>query len=397
MADNTKKGGARDISELKARLGLKKGGGGASAAGGGVPPPSAAKIGGGYVPPPPGAHPAQPVIPDARVDPFGAMNAIAAQGAQRAQAAPQIIVVNDGQPVESVATRGKTVYLKWAGIVLVPMIAGIAIGGVVYKNEEYNKTIDDAKKLTEDTRAIGKPLQALNDQMLLAKERGPGRNSFLTNDKQLTAALEGISIPLPDSFRIFHSHLYNMDPKLVEDTLRFYSDVALLSNKLKVHVNLSKSDQKVTSTESDLYRRMKEGARFGIAVMAPQQEGVNPMAEVVQLGSPICKQGDKPNPAGCGSNDPYGMEYRPDLTAAAWGALPIAKTVGPNQLYMLRLDDNSTVARALLQGAQQFYGDFAYMRRIEEVEAMTKALLETRKSIENRLNQKAQESKRFSL
>src|SRR6266496_3293275 len=80
MSEKGKKPGTRDISDLKARLGLKRGGD--KAAGGAVPPPSAGK-GTGYVPPPPGVTPPQPAVPDARVDPFGAMNAMAAQGAIR--------------------------------------------------------------------------------------------------------------------------------------------------------------------------------------------------------------------------------------------------------------------------------------------------------------------------
>jgi hypothetical protein len=201
----------------------------------------------------------------------------------------------------------------------------------------------------------------------------------------------------PDPTRFFHSHLYNMEPKLVEDTLRFYADYGQLAAKVQKHINLSKSDEKKPGKDSEILRRLREGAKFGVAIMAPQEEGQSPVAEVVELGGLICKQGEKPNPAGCGSNDPYGIEYRPDLTQPAWGALPLAKAVGPNQAYFLRLDSGATVARALVQGSETFYNDYSYMQRIREIDDITKALLDTRKSIENRLNQKAQESKRFSL
>ena len=86
MSD-AKKTGSRDISELKQRLGLKKGAAAAptgqtpranGGSGGVVPPP------GLNLPPPPGlaqpAAPPQPMIPNAADDPFGAMNAMAAHG-----------------------------------------------------------------------------------------------------------------------------------------------------------------------------------------------------------------------------------------------------------------------------------------------------------------------------
>jgi len=85
-----KKAGSRDISELKQRLGLKKGGAAAPAtgstgranggSGGVIAPPGLA------VQPPPGMaqpqQPPQPAIPNAHEDPFGAMNHMAAVAQQ---------------------------------------------------------------------------------------------------------------------------------------------------------------------------------------------------------------------------------------------------------------------------------------------------------------------------
>src|SRR6185369_13137031 len=93
---DSKRTGNRDISELKQRLGLKKGGPaagqnrGSSGQTAGIAPPP------GLAPP----SPPQPVIPNAADDPFGAMNAMAAVGT--VQRAPEIVIVNDGKPVENV-------------------------------------------------------------------------------------------------------------------------------------------------------------------------------------------------------------------------------------------------------------------------------------------------------
>ena len=90
MSQTPKKPQSRDISELKARLGLKKAGPPAQSAaargpsGPVVPPPGLS------MPAPPGTAAAEPALPDASQDPFGAMNAMAAQGALRA-APPRVI------------------------------------------------------------------------------------------------------------------------------------------------------------------------------------------------------------------------------------------------------------------------------------------------------------------
>lgn len=388
MSDAKKQGGARDISELKARLGLKKGGGE-------TPAPRGASVGGGFVPPPPGVQPPQPVqpkIPDARLDPFGAMNAMAAH--QAVQAQPQIVVVREGEVEQVNKGRGATL-MKWLAIGAIPLAIGFVIGGISYKNQEYNATISDATGLVEEIRTIGKPLQALTDTLLVAKERGAGRQGFLVGDKQLTADIETLALKPPDATPLLQSHLYNMDAKLVEDTLLFYSDLRQLYALVETHVKLSKGDEKKVPKGSDVAKAIRQGARFGVIINVPKKEGDIPQAEVVEIGLPVCAGQTTPAPQGCGSADPAGFQYRPDMTNTAWGSKPWGKTFDPSHVVMF--DSSSAVTRAMLQGADSFFDELSYMKRIQDIESQTQALMERRKSIEDRLNRKATESKRFSL
>src|SRR3954465_12468782 len=121
ILSDPKRGGSRDISELKQRLGLKKA----------APPPVAGRPGnggtGGVVPPPglnvPPPQPPQPVIPNAAEDPFGAMNAMAAVGT--VQRRPEIIFVNDGKPVENGGASGRGASLVK---IVAPAVVALAIG-----------------------------------------------------------------------------------------------------------------------------------------------------------------------------------------------------------------------------------------------------------------------------
>ncbi len=101
MSDS-KRTGSRDISELKQRLGLKKGRPGDRTDPRERRPDrrhrSAAWVERATSP----GTPAQPAIPNAADDPFGAMNAMAAVG--NVQRAPEIVIVNDGKPVENVGS-----------------------------------------------------------------------------------------------------------------------------------------------------------------------------------------------------------------------------------------------------------------------------------------------------
>lgn len=394
-----KKPGARDISDLKARLGLKKGGNEVAkqTPSGGMVAPPGARLGSAFVPPPPGVAPPptappQPVIPDARVDPFGAMNAMAAQGA--VQAAPQIVVVNDGQPVESVQKKSPIARLKIVALVAVPLVVGIVVGKIAQANSTYNQTIDDAKVLTEEVRNVGRGLQQLYDTLLTAKERGGGQGAFKPNDKELTAQLEQLPLAPPDKQKLFHSNLYHMDPKLVEDTLSFYSDIALLKQKIDTHVRLSKGDEKANVPDSEALRKLG-GYRFGAIFRQPRQQGEIFQVEIVQIGAPVCAD-KQPHPEGCpGGADPIGFQYRPDPTAPLWGTKAwSASDLSADNVVPLA---GNTIIDILMRGAKPFYDEVSYMARIKEIDELTSALMERRKALEDLLNRKALEGKRFSL
>lgn len=404
---DAKKPAARDISDLKARLGLKKN---ADSAGrvsgvhnvpGVVPPPSAAKIG-RAVPPPPGvAAPASeiaeqaPAIPDARVDPFAAMNAMAQQGA--AQAAAPIIIVNDGQPVESVQKGKKLGYLKVAAMLLVPLIVGRVMGGISYENQVYNKTIDDAKGLKDDVVEMGKSLQRLQDTLLIAKERGADKQSFLVGDKDLVSALEELKLITPEAERLYHTNLYHLHPDLVSDTFKWYSDLGILFDKVKRHVTLSKGDLKKVRKQDPALAAAGGRTQFGAVINMPKDaQSGPPMLQLGEIGAPLCAPQGTAFPGGCpGGAAPMGFQFRSDLANPNWAGKPWSKeTVSADNVLLL---GDSAVLTALLYGAEPFVDSINYVQRIQEIDALTTSLIDQKKSIENRLNQKAQEGKRFSL
>jgi len=98
------------------------------------------------LPPPPGIQPAQPVIPNAADDPFGAMNAMAAVGT--VQRAPEIVIVNDGKPVENVGSQslGATV-AKIAIPAVLALGIGIGVGRVSKDANFYNAGLSDAGEI----------------------------------------------------------------------------------------------------------------------------------------------------------------------------------------------------------------------------------------------------------
>lgn len=414
---DAKKAGSRDISDLKARLGLKKGPEGARQtsaipAQGGVPPPSAAKIG-GFVPPPPGVAPPpgsqQPPPPDASMDPFGAMNHMARQGA--VQAAPQIVIVDDGKPVEQVSSTARMMgIVKVAVIVIAPLVVGYIFGGINTKNTTYNKMISDSKSLFADFQTVGKGLQSVQDALDMAKDRAKGK-AVAWDDMKLVDDLAALKLQSIDPSLLFHSNLYNLDPAEVTAIFQYYSDLNMLNEKIANHIALTKATKKkayrygVKLDEKGEPRNIQFGAILHLPSGDASKDKLKvPYFEIVQLGYPKCSAEQKGDPPPECSDIPYAYKVNTALKQPAWSKDAQVAKSGPladNTIILFGQDfnvDSNELANALLfEGGEHFVDAQAGSLRIGEITDMVKDLSERRAKLQTMLTTESQRQKRFSL
>ena len=107
------------------------------------------------------AQPAQPVMPNAADDPFGAMNAMAQM--RSVQRAPEMIIVNDGKPVENVGASGKGVGLaKMIVPAIVALGLGVAIGQMAKNGAHYNEGIRGAGDILTVVKISKKTINELD-------------------------------------------------------------------------------------------------------------------------------------------------------------------------------------------------------------------------------------------
>jgi hypothetical protein len=398
MSDKGKKPGARDMSDLKARLGLKRGATEGKPGGGAVPPPNAGK-GAGYVPPPPGVIPQQPALPDARVDPFGAMNAMAAHGA--ATRAPEVIVV-DRASVEQVHGQPRLAkYGKIALLVGLPLVLGFLLGGINNSRSFINSRIEDAKNVAEEMTDQGKKLEALNNVLLRAKERGQGGKTYALADVELVTDLEQLKFSFPEKDELILSHqaLYLLDPKLVQDTLSFYSRMRALSQKIKDHIRLTKDlAQKMPPTVQE---QIGAQAGFAATVRLPTadeaKKGAPPSVEILQVGLPVCADG---KPAKECPGPVVGVQVRSDTTSS-WLNKPLA--TGSDTTDKALLVRGNGILSALTKGSPRFLDELQYFQRLTEIDVLVSGfagdggLMKDRKDVEDRLTAVAQRGKAFAF
>lgn len=411
-----KKPGSRDISELKARLGLKKGGPAAAPGkqnGAGVVPPPGLNL-----PPPPGARAPGPVIPSASDDPFGAMNAMAAHGAS--QRAPEIVIVNDGRPVESVSTGKHMATIgKIAAIALVPLILGVMIGQIGKSASFANSGIDsasglgklvdaDRKKLAEIKSAFENSTGVLKDRKVadeVTKAIDAAEDSLATN-KLLALGLKQDSL----------------GKDLRNDVAMFYGLVQEISDLISDHVATAALEEAAIKTGADQMKAfgVKEdetlaqaGAPYKLAIIltnpADPETDKDPQApRLVELGAPLCgadfatakveESGKCPE-----GTAPVGFLYRfsPTTSITSYkGKIHVPGSLNggekfPNGELILLQPTGTLESLVKTSGATQ--AEAAYFTRLEKIYDKVKNAYELGDKLKGDLKKKADAPKSFTF
>ena len=333
MSDAKKPGGSRDISELKQRLGLKKGqsttgstprvNGGPS--GGVVPPP------GLNLPPPPGMQtaPTQPLAPpppNAAEDPFGAMNHMAAVGT--VQRAPEMVIVHDGRPVENVGSSSRGSKIAMIAIPgVVALIIGVSIGRASRGADDYNDGVAGASVVLKDEGAFKLALTKVQQQIPTQATKAPAKmpaHPDIKPDKARDAALEKLVASLeikPNQYTVVRN--ITADGDIAHQLLEFYAGVEELHSMINAHVAMAKfDDQAYTAGLAAEAAKLKDGenALFAgalrYAVVVNAEEGQQAGVKLVELGPPYCG-GRLATSGRCAEGEnPSGIAWRADPSAA---------------------------------------------------------------------------------
>lgn len=401
-----KRGGSRDISELKQRLGLKKGGStpaaGNGASGGVVPPPGLA------LPP---AAPAQPVIPNAADDPFAAMNAMAAVGT--VQRAPEIVIVNDGRPVENVGSSGRGAMIARIAVpAVVALGIGIAIGQIAKSANVYNAGIKDVRVILGDDKAsstvknVKKTLSEL-DSVLDDMKTKNNYHPDTAADKKLSELATKLDVKANTVFRTASA----IDPELTGLIMSFYAGAAEVKGMLDTHVKAAKSDDLAlaagkTATDAAAIKDTENAGlasvgavRYGALIQSPTEaDKVDFGVKIVELGPPYCGGPNPVTTGKCENNEaPSAYAYRNE-PGAVWtkGDLQVQGSDSVPTKKIVLLLPNGT-RDALIKGGEPGASEVFYTKRLKTLTDRAKKLIEEANKLEQRLQAESNKSARFSF
>ena len=416
MSD-AKKAGSRDISELKQRLGLKKGGAAQPAA----QSPNGGRSGGVVAPPGLAVpQPAQPVIPNAQDDPFGAMNAMAAVAqVNRAPEKEYIVVTHDGKPIENVGQQSHgAMILKIAVPAGIALIVGIAVGKIGTSNSAYNDGLKGVRVLLGDKQqpsSVAMLKRQLSDLDNLLDE-AKTKNGFKPNlelDKKLKDMAAKLEV---NTDKMFLAKQNTIDAKLSADILSFYAGVIEVKDMIDTHnkaaayddIMLKKAKEKADAAALPADSQLAGELKYAVLLSAPTETDKSDFgAKVVEIAgvfcggnNPVakCAEGEFPS-AYAYRNEPGGAAIKGDLITSGSDNLPPKKIVPllPNG-----------IRDSLVKGGEPTVSEYYYTRRLRALYDRirgkigqdgkpTGGLIEDGNKLETRLQTEAAKGSKFSF
>jgi hypothetical protein len=287
----------KDISDLKARLGLKRPDGspaGAPAPGG--MPPAAGRPAPGQPFPQPGRAPGAPVPgpapaaapPRAAAAPPAGMNPYANMRAPTGGF--DLRSADDGMPVQNVSgSRGKSVIIASVIVGAAAFALGGGLGMADVGRKNMNTANHAAKVVQTELEGMQKTLSAIglavarSQQRLTAAKKDP-----LAYDPQLITELKGIKLePRPTTATIFRVDFFRLPDADVDKLFNYYYDTIALYGEVEKHIRRSDNDAEALKSYAEK-SAAATGKNYGVVF---DTGGKIAIANLVEVGDPTCKGG----------------------------------------------------------------------------------------------------------
>jgi hypothetical protein len=316
----------KDISDLKARLGLKRPDGGpAGAPGPGGMPPVAGRPAPGQPFPQPGRAPGGPAPgPAAAAAPPRAAAPPAGMNPYASMRAPtggfDLRSADDGMPVQNVSgSRGKSAIIASVIVGAAAFALGGGLGMADVGRKNMNTANHAAKVVQTELEGMQKTLSAIGTAVARSQQRlAAAKKEPVAYDPQLITELKAIKLePRPTTSTIFRVDFFRLPDADVDKLFNYYYDTIALYNDVERHIRRSDNDAEALKS----YAEKSAGAtgkNYGVVF---DTAGKIVVANLVEVGDPTCKGGKSGKD--CGS-DITGFKIRSG-SGAPW----VDRGIGP--------------------------------------------------------------------
>jgi hypothetical protein len=360
----------KDISDLKARLGLKRPDGAAPApvgpgpgtgpnpAAGARPQPGFGQQPGRAPAPIPAPQAARPAAAPAAAPPAG-MNPYAKMKAPTGGF--DLKTADDGIPAANVRQGRSTAVLITAAVVGVgAFVIGGWAGGISMARNNFNTANSAARSVKSELEGMQKTLDLIGgilgaSQTRLAKDK----KDVLTFDPQLIADLEKVKLdPRPNTAKIFRVDYFRLPDADVDKLFNYYYDSIALYGEVERHIKKTKADAESLKS----YAEKSAGATTkNYGIVFDNSQGKLVVANLVEIGDQVCKNGGKD----CGAADLKGFKVRSN-TGAPWVDRNVGKLDTGNVVPM----KPTPFMDAVMTGSPDQVRQESYKQRVANIRAL---------------------------
>ena len=307
----------KDISDLKARLGLKRpdgaapqpvGPGAGSGPAQGRPQPGGFPQQAGRAPAPapvPGPQAAPPAQAPAGMNPYAKMKAPTGGFDLRG--------ADDGIPAANVRQGRSTAVIITAVVVGVgAFVLGGWAGGISMARNNFNTANSAARSVKAEIEGMQKTLTQIGAVIADSQKRLAGeKKDPLAYDPQFIANLEKIKLdPRPNTAKIFRVDYFRLPDADVDKLFNYYYDSIALYGEVERHIKKTKADAESLKAYAD---KSASQTTKNYGVVFDNSAGKLIVANLVEIGDQVCKNGGKDCPA----TDLKGFKVRSN-TGAPW-------------------------------------------------------------------------------
>ncbi len=398
--EQPKKPGPRDITDLKARLGLNRGPGAAGPAG--APVPSRQPFG------PPGGAPAPGAPPAAPGSPFP--NATMGMPAPAPSPAPANVPVtvdiyasmrpppgqqfdlrpvDDGVPAANVRRGGFRAAMV-VGLVMAVLggVLGIGYGMSMSGRRAYNETNRAAKRVKTEVEEMHKTVTQIAQAVAFSQQRlQVEKKDRLGYDPKLIEDLEKIKLePRPDTAGIFDVDYFRMPDLAVDNLMSYYYDTIALYTEVEKHVKKTRADSSSLQAFASSQNSKGAQANYGVVFAGG---GKMVVANLVEMGQPVCKDGGNE----CPMDQLEGFKIRSNA-----GANWVTRKVGakPEGNIVVPLDRTPLLESAMAGSPDQARME-QYRLRSVNIQILLARIAQTEKQLMEAIKTAAARPDMFSL
>jgi hypothetical protein len=380
---------AKDISDLKARLGLKRPDAAPAVGPGPAPAPAARPMGGlpaGFPQAPGRAMPAAPqqapapAAPPAGLDPFASMKPQQGQFDLR--------TIDDGVSVENVRSgRGKAALVTAVvvGIAGFALGAGLGISGVGRAN--MNTANHAAKTVKTELDEMQKTLSKIGTAAALSQQRlARDKKDALDYDPAFITELEQVKLdPRPDTSKIFRVDYFRLEDIVVDRLFNYYYDTIALYNEVERHIKKTHADAESLKAYAD--KTAAAGQKnYGLVF---ENGGPVVVGELVEVGEQVCKGGGKD----CAPKDLEGFQVRIN-TGAPWSEKKSNNKLDSGNVVPIK---PTPLMDAVMAGSPDQVRQEAYKQRTANIRALVGRITATQKELAEGIDKAAARPDVFTI